>query len=352
MSGQPLISVIIPVHDVAEYLDDCLDSVLGQSLAAVEVIAVESASRDRSGAILDARAQADPRLHAMHIAQHGPGRARNAALAQAAGEYVWFVDADDIIPPGSMAAIAETIENERSDVILIDFAFLYPGGQTKASPGRDLLREAPAGSFSLVTWPAVIGLTATVWSKVFRRDFLLGLGISFPDGIHEDVPVSFGALLSAKRIRAMNRVCYHYRQRPGSFMASATQQHFDIFGSYRQVFDLAEKLQSNGAGGIDGAGGSTDEVRITDEVRTALFERAIGHYATNLDGDGGGRVPRCDRRRYFTMMHDDFIAYRPAAYHPPGGFRGLKYRLIERNAYRAYAVLARVNRARVQVMRG
>jgi len=338
--GQPLISVIIPVHNVEPYLGQCLDSVLGQSLAAVEVIAVESDSRDKSGAIVDARARDDPRLQARHIQEHGPGCARNVALEQATGQYVWFVDADDVIPPGSMQLIAETIGNEPCDLLLFDFAYLDPDGQTKPSPGRNLLPEAPAGNFRLAGWPDAISLTATVWSKVFRRGFLLDSGISFPDGIHEDVPVTFGALLGAEKIRVLSQVCYLYRQRPGSFMATASAGHFDIFRSYRQVLDMAAKWQPS------------DDTGSIDKVRTALFERAIGHYATNLEA--GRRVPRGDRRRYFAMMRDDFVAYRPAGYRPPDSLSGLKYRLIARNSYLLYSVLTLVNRGRlrVQALRG
>jgi CDP-glycerol glycerophosphotransferase len=333
--GQPLISVIIPVHDVEPYLGQCLDSVLGQSFGDIEVIAAESDSRDKSGAILDARARDDPRLLAMHIPAQGPGGNRNVALAKASGQYVWFVDADDLLPPGSLQTITETIADEPCDVLLFDFAYLYPGGQTKASPGRDLLPEAPAGSFRLAGWPDAISLTATVWSKVFRRGFLLDSAISFPDGIHEDVPVTFGALLGAAKIRVLSRVCYLYRQRPGSFMATASAGHFDIFRSYRQVLDLAAKWQPG------------DDPGSIDKVRTALFVRAIGHYATNLEG--GRRVPRADRRRYFAMMHDDFVAYRPPGYRPPGGLAGLKYRLIARNAYLLYSGLTLANRGRLRL---
>ena len=79
MPEQPSISVIIPVHAVEEYLNDCLDSVLGHATAGIEVIAVDDASPDRSGAILDARASQDPRLRVVHLARNaGPGNARNA----------------------------------------------------------------------------------------------------------------------------------------------------------------------------------------------------------------------------------------------------------------------------------
>jgi glycosyltransferase involved in cell wall biosynthesis len=103
--GLPLISVIIPVYDVAAYLPECLDSILGPG-GDIEVIAVDDASPDGCGALLADRAAADPRLHVIHLAVNGgPGAARNAGLARATGQYVWFVDADDRLADGALAAV-------------------------------------------------------------------------------------------------------------------------------------------------------------------------------------------------------------------------------------------------------
>jgi len=332
------LSVVIPVYEVEDYLTDCLDSILEQSYAGVEVIAVDDASSDKRSEILKTPEQAARGVQVLHSNHVGPGHARNVGLEHASGEYVWFVDADDVIPPGTLQAIADVIERNRPDVLLVGFEYLEPSGQTRASPVRDLLRQAPSGCFRLSEWPDAISMTATVWSKVFRRDFLKESAISFPRGIHEDVPVSFAALLGARKIAALSRVCYLYRQRPGSFMATASAGHFDIFRSYQQVFEIADKQQSDGA------------VSITGRVRTALFDRAISHYTTNLDGHGGERVPTADRRQYFTMMHDDFHAYRPTGYRRPHGLRGLKYWLIERNAYLAYSVLTPINDIRARML--
>jgi len=335
----PLISVIIPVFDVGPYLDRCLDSVLGQPFADIEVIAVEGGSSDGSGALLDAREHADPRLRVLRRGRTDPGPARNAGLACAAGSYVWFVDADDLVAPGSLQAVADAVRRDHPDLLLIDFESLYPDGRTEPSPGRQVLRSAPAGCFRLADWPAAIGLTATAWSRVFRREFLLGLD-PFPPGPHEDVPVTFSALLTAGRISVLSRVCYRYRrERPGSYMAESTDRHFAIFRSYRRILDLADSRAPGGAAGIPAS------------VRAALFSRAIWHYVTVLDGAGGGRVPRDSRRRYFAMMHGDYLGYRPAGYRRPGGLRGVRYLLIERNAYRAYAALRPVNGLRVQIQR-
>jgi CDP-glycerol glycerophosphotransferase len=354
----PLISVIIPVYQVRDYLAECLDSVLGQEFAGLEVIAVDGGSTDGSAAILDDRAARDGRLRVLHLGRTGPGSARNEGLRQALGEYVWFVDGDDALAAGILEAVAGSLCQNHPDVLLIDYEYVFPGGRTGPSPGVALLRSLPGGCFSLAERPAVINLAMTVWSKIMRRDFLVGLGQPFPDGIHEDVPVSCTALLSAAKVSAAKvdagqagaagRVCYRYRQhRRGSFMIQTTEAHFDIFRSYHLVFELVAKRTSDG------------DPMITGPVVAALFERAIWHYTTIL-GKGGwgigpvgaaGLVPRRMRHRFFTMMHADFLAYRPAGYRHPSGARGAKFRLIERDAYWTYSVLEPLNRVRGRLRR-
>ena len=242
----PLISVVLPVGNVAEFLPACLDSVLGQpgqpgGGLELEVIAVDDASRDGCGAILDRRAGQDPRLRVIHLAGNaGPGPARMRGLAEAAGAYVWFVDPDDLLAGGALAAVAARLAAGRPDVLLIDYLILGSSGRTQPSPGAALLAApraaaAPA-TLTLAERPALLDRTMTAWSKVFRREFLLGLGVCFPPGIHEDVPVSCAALLGAERIALLDRVCYLYRRRRRSFLATTSMGHFSIFSSYEQVF--------------------------------------------------------------------------------------------------------------------
>ncbi len=378
MPEPPLISVIIPVYQVQDYLAECLDSVLGQEFADVEVIAVDGGSTDGSATILDERAARDGRLRVLHLGRTWPGPARNEGLRQARGDYVWFVDGDDALTARSLEVVADLLRRHDPDVLLIDYEYVYPDGRTTPSPGVALLGSLPDGCFTLAQQPAVINLAMTIWSKIIRREFLAGLGQPFPDGIHEDVPVSCAVLLSASKIRAVQAaavntaavntaavntaavntaavnaaaagpVCYRYRQhRRGSFMIQTTEAHFDIFRSYRLVFEMVAKRASGG------------DPMITGPVEAAVFERAIWHYTTIL-GKGGwgigpagadGLVPRRLRRRFFAMMHADFLAYRPAGYRHPAGARGAKFRLIERDAYWTYSVLEPLNmllRARVR----
>jgi CDP-glycerol glycerophosphotransferase len=343
----PTISVIVPVHGVAGYLPDCLDSVLTGDFD-IEVIAVDDASPDASGKILDDRSADDPRLRVVHLERNsGQGQARNLALEQATGEYVWFVDGDDALANGGLAAVTAALAATKPDVLLINWISSYPDGHTAPNPYANLLSAVPAGGCTLEDQPKLIELTMTSWSKLFRRDFLAGLGVSFADGIHEDIQVTCAALLSADVIAAVDTVCYRYRrERKGSALATTSLGHLAVFDSYRRVFEL---IASRDAAGEP----------VSDALRAAIFERAIWHYTTVLQttGFGVGRiglpglVPRAERQRFFQQMHKDFAQYRPASYRHPAGARGAKLRLVERGAYRTYSWLEPLNQARVAVRR-
>ena len=343
--GGPGISVIVPVYRVAEFLPVCLDSILGGDFD-IEVIAIDDASPDASGAILDQRAAADPRLRVVHLDHNaGQGHARNLALEQAAGEYVWFVDGDDMVADGGLAAITASLAVGKPDVLLINWESLYPGDRTEPNPYASLLPAVPADGCTLEEQPQLINLTMTSWSKLFRRDFLSGLGVSFAGGIHEDILVTCAALLGADLIGAVEAVCYRYRrERKGSALATTSAGHFAVFDAYHRVFEL---LASRDAAGQP----------VSDALRAAIFERAIWHYTTVLQttGIGVGRVglpglvPRAERHRFFRRMHEDFERYRPASYEHPAGARGAKLRLVESGAYRTYSLLEPLNKARVAV---
>jgi CDP-glycerol glycerophosphotransferase len=345
----PLISVVIPVHGVEAYLDRCLDSVLGDSKTSLEVIAVDDASPDRCGAILAARD--DSRLRILTTpAAGGPGPARDLGAKEATGEYVWFVDGDDELAEGALAAVAGALERLRPDVLITDFENLYPDGTTSPSGGARYLRDSATEPLRdsateplrggeagpLTAHPGLIHLTMTAWSKVFRRDSLAGLGLSFSSAgpaPHEDVPVTALALLTARRIGVLDRVCYRYRRaRRGSYLAAVSAANFNIFASYQQIFNYFSERADLHAPVTPPA------------VYTAVFERAIWHYTTLLP-----LVPRRRRREFFRRMSADFRRWRPDGYQFPPGPRGAKFRLVARGAYGAYALIDPVNRLRVRL---
>src|ERR1017187_103380 len=347
---QPLISFVIPVYNIAAYLPRCLNSITEQAFKDIEIIAVDGASDDASMAILDERKKVEPRLTVLHRERIGPGSARNEGARHARGLYIWFVDGDDLLSADCLTAIAHSIQLNMPDVLLTDHDIIHNNGTTESGPGRSLMARKTSPWFTLADEPWVIELGMACWNKIIRRNFFVDIDAAFlQPWPHEDIPVSYSVLLEARRLSVLNEVCYHYRKdRPGSEMKPGEpRRHFRVFDAWRPLLEDVGKRA-----------GSGDPV-ITKDIRCSLFERAIWHYSIILDtgrmltgGCGSGSyVAHRDRREFFSDMHWDYVNHAPPGYRPGGGLRGVKFRLIARNAYRTYSLLDPLNKLRMRASR-
>ena len=116
----PLISVIVPVYNKEAYLRECVDSILEQTYRRIEVILVDDASTDQSGAICDEFGQADTRVRVIHQKNGGPTAACAAGMAAASGGYYMFVDSDDYLEPETLAEMAERLAGVPGEVVCCD----------------------------------------------------------------------------------------------------------------------------------------------------------------------------------------------------------------------------------------
>ncbi|MFD4627610.1 CDP-glycerol glycerophosphotransferase family protein [Streptomyces sp. NPDC058475] len=242
----PRFSIIVPVFKVQGFLRECLDSVLDQSYADLEVIAVDDCSPDGCGAILDAYAARDPRVRVLHLPENvGLGRARNAGMPYATGDYLFFLDSDDTLTPGALRAIAGRLDEtagpegcpDGPDVLVFDYARTYWWGGTRRNVLARVLTEAGEGTFTAAEHPEILDLLMVVWNKVYRREFVEREGFSFPPGYYEDTPWTFPVMLSAERIATLDRICLAYRQRrQGNILSTTSRKHFDIHDQYERVF--------------------------------------------------------------------------------------------------------------------
>jgi len=362
-SGLPLLSIVIPVWNVAAYLGPCLDSITRQSFGDVEVIAVEGASTDSSDAVLDRRAAemraaGDARLTAIHLdpppGEHrvGPGRARNAGVACAKGEYIWFVDGDDAIEAGCLAAIASRISRDGPDVLLVGNVRVSADGK-RTWPGHDQQRLRPDGGpyFTLAERPGVAELSMASWNKIIRREFLLSTHASYleKNWPHEDIPVSCEVLVAAQSIAILSTPCYRYREdrRGSAMMTSNSARHSYAFDAWKGVLSAARKrLDAN-------------DPAIAPDIYAVLFERSIWHLTHIYDKRSMGirwpvvrrYVSRRFRRRFFAQMHEHYEAFKPDDFQRPPSFRGIKFVLIEKDAYLGYGLLAPLNGLRNWIAR-
>ncbi|WP_077798836.1 bifunctional glycosyltransferase family 2 protein/CDP-glycerol:glycerophosphate glycerophosphotransferase [Streptomyces sp. JHA26] len=315
----PTFSVIVPAYKVQGYLSECLDSVLGQGYADFEIVAVDDCSPDASGAILDAYADRDARIRVIHLAQNvGLGLARNAGLEKARGDYVLFLDSDDTLTDGALAAMAERIDATGGpDILVYDYARTYWDGRVRRNQRADLLAYDGSDVFSLAEHPHLLDLLQIVWNKAYRRAFVAGTGLAFPPGYYEDAPWTFCSLITAERIALLDRVCVHYRQRRegGNILKTVSRRHFDIFDQYRRVFAYLDAHQE------------------LDQWRAPLFRKMVDHYLTVLERPD--RLPRNARAEFFRRAAADYRARLPLNFPRPPGNHGRKYAMLGRGAYTA-----------------
>ncbi|MEU0598914.1 CDP-glycerol glycerophosphotransferase family protein [Streptomyces sp. NPDC006393] len=317
----PRLSLVVPVYKVQGYLAECLDSVLGQDYTDFEVIAVDDCSPDGSGAILDQYAQRDARVHVIHLTENvGLGRARNAGMEKTQGDYVLFLDSDDTLADGALGAISERLDATGDPEILVyDYARTYWDGRVRPNQLADLLKHDGPDVFSLAERPQLLDLLQIVWNKAYRRDFVTRHGLTFPPGYYEDAPWTFCSLISAERIAVLDRVCVLYRQRRegGNILKTVSRKHFDVFDQYRRVFEY-----------VDAHPG-------LDSWRGPLFRKMVDHYLTVLERPG--RLPQDARAEFFHRAAADYRARLPEGFQRPGGGRGHKFGMLERDAYTAMA---------------
>ena len=334
--GCPLLSVVVPVHRVEPYLRQCLDSVLAEAGADVEVVAVDDASPDGCPAILDTYARADPRVRVVHLpANVGLGEARNAGLDRARGDYVWFVDSDDWLPPGTLPAVLAALRDQGPDVLVMDHIRVYEADGREELDGSSTLLRGVAGVAPLSQRPALLGVTHAAWNKVVRRDLLRDLGLRFFPGWYEDCAFGYPVLMAAGGIAVLDRVCYHYRQRvSGAITRTVSRRHFEVFDQYERLFDQVDRLGA-----------------AVDPFRARLFHFMVNHYLVIAGNDD--RLPPDARQEFFRRIAAHYRRYQPADGHLlPGGVAGLKHRIVRADSYLAYAMLRTAYRPLVRLRDG
>ena len=213
----PIISIVMPVYNTEAYLEECLESISRQTYRHFEVLCVNDGSTDNSPAILEAHARKDPRFRVIHQANQGAGGARNTALDQARGKFLYFVDSDDLIHPNGLERLLYLIAKTRSDVACAKYLPIKkaPPRRTEAKKASIEVTKDPLSLFA--SHPA--GTPAAVWNKLFRRS-AFGDWRFTPDVYYEDFPLMVCLFSELKSCVLTDEPLYYYRQRPNSIMNS------------------------------------------------------------------------------------------------------------------------------------
>ena len=217
--GPPKLSVIVPVHNGEAFLPACLESILAQTFRDFELLIVDNGSDDGTPEILASFASRDPRVRPLRLSESGVSLARNTGMRNSRGEFITFIDADDVIEPQMFSFMLDHIR-PGDDALFCGFSEDFPDGTSSLHmPSRWGAVSGPEALLDI--YSKTMQACTTVWSKLYRRETLLDgsrIRVPFPEdaALYEDELWLVRFCVPAGRIRLAENAGYHWKIRIGS----------------------------------------------------------------------------------------------------------------------------------------
>ena len=235
--GSPLISVIVPVYKVEDYLDRCVESVLAQDFEDFELILVDDGSPDRCGRMCDSWAGKDRRIRVIHKENGGLSSARNSGIDHAAGSYISFIDSDDWVTKEYLSYLLFLFDDSCSITACNHTVIRNGKGKDNSRTGTEKLVLTRRQAFEEVLFHGCIDVSG--WGKLYKREVFNGL--RFPKGrLFEDTYL-FGEILERTEYIAFgSRACYMYEMHGGSIVNKGfTEKNLQYIEAAERLAGLA-----------------------------------------------------------------------------------------------------------------
>lgn len=205
----PLISMVVPIYKVPEYIHKCLDSVISQSYHNLEIILVDDGSPDECGKICDEYASKDSRITVIHKENGGLSDARNAALDICKGEYVTFIDSDDYISSDYVEYLYDLLKNTDAELSICDFEYVSKTGKQFRNCNFDGIIKKMTQKEALAELCKGFLFTNSAWGKLYLTEHFKD--IRYPKGyLFEDIPTTYKLFLKCNRIVFGRQAKYYY----------------------------------------------------------------------------------------------------------------------------------------------
>lgn len=238
MNKDPLVSVIVPVYGTEAYLPACIDSIRNQSYQNLQIILVDDQSPDRCPEICDYYAQTDARITVIHQKNKGVSGARNTGLAHVSGEYILFVDSDDLLYPNAVEVLMQDVSEYKADIVCATAKVVdeYKGIVDDYADGSHIVLEKhQLMLYSLEGSP----YAGSACVKLFKTDVICDVKFVEGKNINEDSYFMFLCSLKDPRVVLHNVVVYQYNTRPGS---NSRQKFSDKYLSMIYFCEQKKKL--------------------------------------------------------------------------------------------------------------
>jgi glycosyltransferase involved in cell wall biosynthesis len=241
----PKVSLVVPVYNVEQYLEQCLRSAMNQTERDIEIIVVNDGSPDRSQDIIDRLAAEDPRIVAVQQENGGYGRAVNNGLARATGDWLFILESDDYLDPYALEVLLDRGERGGYDIVKGGFVREFPDGTT----GRyslEALTDRYEGRVRPLEDPRIMTMESSIWSAIYRADFIREQGITMLESsgaAYQDLVWKFLTFTLARSIYFVDYPVYHYR---AMAIGSSSRSDRNPLAHFTNYAHLRGELEAHG----------------------------------------------------------------------------------------------------------
>lgn len=226
--NNPKLSIIIPVYNIEAYLPRCLDSILCQTFSDFEVIIVDDGSKDSSGIIADTYAQKDSRIRVIHKENGGVSSARFEGIKAAKGEFIGFVDGDDIIEPDMYSVLIDNAEKYNADISHCGYKMVFPDGRVDYyyNTNRLIEQDNQQGLIDLLKGDFIEpGLCIKIYKSDLVKNIVLNDIIDSSIKINEDLLMNYYLFRQSEKSIYIDKCFYHYMVHKNSAATSVINKN-------------------------------------------------------------------------------------------------------------------------------
>jgi CDP-glycerol glycerophosphotransferase len=338
----PKISVIVPIYNVQQYLEECLDSLAKQTFQDIEIIMVNDGSTDNSGEIMHQYANTYNNFFAYDKPNGGLGQARNYGVPFARGEYITFVDSDDIVQYQAYEKMYNSACQTNSDLVIGNVVRFNSEKQSPSVLHQKVFSKTKLKAHITRDFELVYDTTA--WNKLYRKSFWLENHLEFPEGmLYEDIPVTFPAHYFANSVDVLDDVVYYWRTRDLGDQ-SITQNRTEIKNLTDRIKAVRMLNQFFEANNIEGELKETKDFKIlnvdllvylnvlpeADEFYIHTYLDEVSKYLQSVSDTSINKLHPINRMKYhFVKLQDKETLLDLLKFQKSGEFK--KSKIIKKN---------------------